>query len=65
MFDTVFDEHSDQEQARTCTAIDLFETLILQFGYYFGLSKQCLIMRDMQTLWGFIYVALTGQFPYK
>ena len=29
-------------------------------GYVFGLSRQCLIM---DTLWGFIYEALPGQFP--
>ena len=32
-------------------------------GYSFGLSRQCLVMRDMETLLGFIYEALPGQFP--
>ena len=29
-----------------------FRKLILA-GYFFGLSRQCLIMRDMETLWAF------------
>ena len=40
--------------------IDLFENSFWQFGYYFGLSRQCLIRRAMETLWGFIYEALPG-----
>ena len=39
-----------------------FRKLILA-GYVFGLSRQCLIIRDMETPWGFIYEALSGQFP--
>ena len=43
------------------TGIELFENSF--FGLVFGLSRQCLIMRDMEILWGFIYEALPGQFP--
>ena len=39
-----------------------FRKLILA-GNLFGLSRQCLIMHDMETLWSFIYEALPGQFP--
>ena len=39
-----------------------FRKLMLA-GYSFGLSRQCLIMRDMETLSGFIDEALPGQFP--
>ena len=42
------------------TLTSLFDT---DLGNCFGLSRQCLIVRDMETLWGFIYEALPGQFP--
>ena len=38
-----------------------FRTPVLA-DYLFGLSRQFLIMRDMKTIWGFIYEALPGQF---
>ena len=42
-------------------AIFLFVNSIWQI--FLGLSKQCLIMRDMGTLWRFFVEALPGQFP--
>ena len=43
--------------------IDLWKLILA--GDLSGFPRQCLIMRDMETLWGLIYEALPGKFPYK